>query len=323
LIVFPSGRTGSYSIPDTVVGIGESAFYVCYGLTNVTIGSGIIDIGIKAFWECDGLVDVTFGSNIATIADWAFGRCDGLRSVTVGIGVTNCDPRAFAECPGLTNILVQNGNPSYSSLNGVLLDSSQTTLVTFPGGRAGSYTIPEAIETIEHNAFYGCALSGITIGNDVTSIGREAFFDSDNLTSVVISDSVSTIGYRAFGFCDNLDNVYFTGDAPANCNPAAFSGSPNVGVYYMPGTTGWSATFAGVSAYLWNPAFSGLAAHGSNVSCVVTGTPSIPVELESTTNLLAGSWVSLRTTNLTGGSVSLSDTNEITHPTRFYRIVGP
>jgi len=37
------------TIPDSVTNIGNSAFYNCAGLTNVTIGTGVTSIGVQAF----------------------------------------------------------------------------------------------------------------------------------------------------------------------------------------------------------------------------------------------------------------------------------
>jgi hypothetical protein len=39
LVLFPSGRRGSYVIPNSVTNIGEYAFNSCLGLTNITIGA--------------------------------------------------------------------------------------------------------------------------------------------------------------------------------------------------------------------------------------------------------------------------------------------
>ena len=43
----------------------------------------------------------------------------------------------------------------------------------------------------------------------VTSIGEEAFYGCDNLTSVTIGKNVTTIGQYAFASCDNLTSAVF------------------------------------------------------------------------------------------------------------------
>ena len=43
-------------------------------------------------------------------------------------------------------------NSVYSSVDGVLFDKSQTTLIQCPGGKAGSYTIPNSVTSIGDDA---------------------------------------------------------------------------------------------------------------------------------------------------------------------------
>ena len=47
----------------------------------------------------------------------------------------------------------------------------------------------------------------ITFDGEVTSIGKEAFYNRSSLTSIVIPDSVTEIGYEAFRSCSNLTSV--------------------------------------------------------------------------------------------------------------------
>ena len=51
-------------------------------------------------------------------------------------------------CTSLTAITVDAANPAYSSVDGVLFDKSQTTLLQYPDGKAGAYTIPDSVTSI-------------------------------------------------------------------------------------------------------------------------------------------------------------------------------
>jgi hypothetical protein len=58
LIAFPNGRKGDYVVPDSVVKIGDYAFWACNLLTSVTISASVIKIGRKAFSKCYNLTTI-------------------------------------------------------------------------------------------------------------------------------------------------------------------------------------------------------------------------------------------------------------------------
>ena len=68
--------------------------------------------------------------------------------------------------------------------------------------------IENGVTSIGADAFYGCEnLTSVTIPNSVTSIGTDAFDDCTSLTSVTIPNSVISIGGGAFSWCTSLTSV--------------------------------------------------------------------------------------------------------------------
>jgi hypothetical protein len=146
----------------------------------------------------------------------------------------------------LTSINVDPQNLYYSSLNGVLFDKTQSTLVEFPSGLGGSYSIPEGVVKIGPMAFDSVGeypfvsippLTNIVIPTSVTEIGAGAFQGvSHNMFSLTIPASVTIIGDQAFQY-SGLTNLYFEGDAP-NVGQEDFYLESLTTVYYLPGATG-------------------------------------------------------------------------------------
>ncbi|MGM9616182.1 leucine-rich repeat domain-containing protein, partial [Butyricicoccus sp.] len=81
LLQYPGGKSGAYTIPDSVTAVGFNAFYYCDGLTSVTIPDSVMTIGSSAFFSCSSLTSVTIGTGVTHIANWAFDSCNSLTDV--------------------------------------------------------------------------------------------------------------------------------------------------------------------------------------------------------------------------------------------------
>ena len=102
------------------------------------------------------------GRPVTRIGDYAFSQKSAITSVTIPTSVTRIGGGAFVYCTGLTSIEVDPLNSSYVGLEGVLFNKSLTSLVQYPGGKAGSYTIPDSVTSIGGFAFAHCTgLTGV------------------------------------------------------------------------------------------------------------------------------------------------------------------
>lgn len=231
----------SVTIPTSVTSVGVEAFYLCRGLTSMTIPSSVTSIGAGAFYTCTGLTSVVIPSSVTSIPASLFYSCSGLKTVTIPSSLISIGPRAFQYCGALTSISVDGANPNFSSLDGVLFNKLQTTLLTFPAGLDGAYVVPASVTMIDLRAFHYCTkLVGVTMSSSLTSIGSLAFYSCSALVHANFTGNAPTIVPGVFDFAASGFAVYYLDSATGFPVPPATTwyGYPAVNM----GTNGTPAT---------------------------------------------------------------------------------
>ena len=229
----------SVVIESGVTRIGSMAFLYCGNITGITIPSGVISIGNNAFAWCKSLTDVTIPSGVTSIEYYAFYGCTSLTGIEIPASVTTIGTVPFMRSSSLTAINVDPANPAYQSKEGVLFSKDGTTLLEYPGGKAGAYTVPDGVTSINNEAFKYCAqLTSVTIPEGVTDICARSFDNCSALESVTIGKDVTNILAAAFAHCSSLTEITFTGSAPTIANNA-FSGVTAT-AYYPAGDETWT-----------------------------------------------------------------------------------
>lgn len=223
-----TSATGALLIPETIQGypvtsIGNYSFRFCRDLTNVNIPDSIVYIGNAAFKHCSGLTEFAIPNNVEYIGESAFLGCNELISVTIPDSVIFIGIIPFSSCNKLTAIHVGINNTHYSSIDGVLYDKAQATIIQYPTAKSGAYTLPVSVTSIGEYAFYGCSgLISVTIPDDVISIGSHAFARCSGLKNVTIPNSVTSMGVAALGYCSELTSVTL-GDGITSIEESTFA----------------------------------------------------------------------------------------------------
>ena len=199
-----------------VTTIGEYAFGWCEALTSVEMPE-VTTIGEYAFGWCEALTSVEMPA-VTTIGEYAFGGCSALAYIHLPASCTSVFSNPFIACKSLREITVDENNPDYTSVDGILYDKNVETLLACPGSKS-FIDIPSSVTTIGEDAFGECsALTSVEMPA-VTTIGVGAFDGCSALTSVDIPASVTMIGNYAFNDCDALTAVYCHWDEPLECEP--------------------------------------------------------------------------------------------------------
>ena len=229
-------KLGNTELPAGLTYIGESAFYYA-AMTSVTLPAGVTEIGERSFYNITALTEFNFSESLKTIGDFAFygcgkltrivlpdsvesigtsafNRCSSLQEVVFGKGLASIGSMCFNYCHKLERFVVDEANPNFKGVDGVLYNKNVDTLVLYPQGRPdASFTMPETVkhigpygiyepqllqavtvspilETIDEFGMAGIALTGVLkLPATITSIHFKAFQYDDGVTAFELPES--------------------------------------------------------------------------------------------------------------------------------------
>ena len=200
-----SRYTGSLTIPDSVVEIGERAFCDCGNLNGtLTLGKNLRMIGKEAFSGCAFTGSLTIPEGITEIADGTFSflyQSSGMFTgkLTLPSTLKTIGASAF----------------SYTDFSGELLIPDGVTSIGANAfkecdGFGGTLSLPDSVKTVGEWAFYLCkGFTGLKLSASLTKIEERSFAHMYGLkTEVVIPEGVTEIGESAFQ-CSHMPSVRF------------------------------------------------------------------------------------------------------------------
>lgn len=200
-----SRYTGSLTIPDSVVEIGNRAFYKCENLNGtLTLGKNLRTIGKEAFYWCAFTGSLTIPEGVTEIADGTFSslyRSNGMFTGTLTLPSTlkTIGAEAFACAEFSGELLIPDGVTSIGANAFKECD-----------GFGGTLSLPDSVKTVGEWAFYLCkGFTGLKLSASLTKIEERSFAHMYGLqTEVVIPEGVTEIGEGAFS-CSHMPSVRF------------------------------------------------------------------------------------------------------------------
>lgn len=203
-------------------------------------------VGKAMLASCEKLKRIVLPLQTTKIEADAFRNCSSLRTIEVPMLVESIE--TSAGCTALAEINVQAGNSHYSSKDGVLLSGDSKSILWFPMGKDGEYTLPSTVTTVGDYAFRNCRIETFHFADGLTSIGKYAFYNSSvkevslpstvkqiptglfqkcaNLTTVHLGKNTEMLGDYVFDGCP-ITNLYISAPTPPYCSNNTFASSGN------------------------------------------------------------------------------------------------
>ena len=211
---------GNVIIRSNTVGIANYAFYQCIGMNSVEIPGSVKRIGRAAFYDCSELYYITLPDNLEVIEDYTFYGCHSLKLKTLPLMLKSIGRSAFYKC-GTSYALDDEDTPDDTLIipagveyigDYAFYKCGQEAMLgvgeDYPARGIDIIIIGDNVKSIGKNAFYGfVTLKKVVIGSSVTDIGEKAFYKCEMLEEVIFGSSVKTIGEKAFYRCTSLGSI--------------------------------------------------------------------------------------------------------------------
>ncbi|HEX3017403.1 MAG TPA: leucine-rich repeat domain-containing protein, partial [Caproicibacter sp.] len=220
ILIGYKGTDAVVSLPSTIHAIGDQAFIGNMYLASITIPDSVVSIGDDAFYSCF-LSSISIGNNVARIGDWAFANCNRLTKVSIPDSVTDIGNSAFSGCAVLSDVtlpgrLTRIGDSAFQgcTVKSITLPNSLTYIGSsaFSGCSISSVTVPGGVHEIRDDAFSYCpSLKDVVLLNGITSLDRLSFEYDGNLSTVTIPATVTNINYYAFANCHTFTVKGYSG----------------------------------------------------------------------------------------------------------------
>ena len=217
--------------------IGNNAFSMCISLKSFSVPYGVAFLSPNAFMGCKSLTSITLPDSLVTIQSFALCGLESLESVRIPASVKTIETNAFNNCPKLmdvyydssaddwNNIKIYSGN---DGIKGAVIhfaetqtsgkcgdnatwsyDGSGTLTISGSGDMYDFYNIPSygGEQYFAPWSKFKNEITKVVISDDVTSVGKGAFYECEAIVSVKLPAELVSIGDCAFEFCKKIESI--------------------------------------------------------------------------------------------------------------------
>ena len=208
--------SGSLLLPESLILIGNNAFYGCSFSGRLDLSSNLEDIGGNAFYSCGNFVGgLVIPDKIKIIRGGTF------------------EYTHFSGTLDLNNVTTLEGN-----FNGPFAEGNFTGELIIPEGvvsipescfksnNFSSISFPSTLKVIKEFAFsYNNSITEPLVFNEgLLSIDQNAFSSCYNLPSIVLPSTIQTLAYNVFAGCPNISSIICKAVEPPTVQNNTFTG---------------------------------------------------------------------------------------------------
>lgn len=207
------GQIREVVLPEGLEVIEPWAFARCKSLHRVNFPEGLLRIEGMAFSAC-AIKEAILPDSLQEIRGFTFTDCELLRRLHIGKSLRAIGTDGpFSGCERLSEITVDEENPHFKVVDGVLFSKDGKILYCYPEGRSGTeYIVPDGVTTIWPCAFYkNERLQSVIFPDGLTEIGAGAFEFTKRLERISLPTSLRHLRSHAFAFSSKLESVEFRG----------------------------------------------------------------------------------------------------------------
>lgn len=165
-------------------------------------------IDFKAFaWSRANSIKLS--NNVKKIEKWAFDYAH-IGKIYLPKSLSFIGDEAFYDCEYLEEVHIEDLSAwckiHFSDVRSNPLTYARSLYLK--GEKVVNLVIPSNVDKIENICFHGADIETLTMSDNVTEIGKDAFSFCENLNNIQFSSNLFYIGYCAFRSCTSLEEIW-------------------------------------------------------------------------------------------------------------------
>lgn len=183
---------------------------------------------------------------VIAVGDFTIVSDEYVQFIYIGKDVQYIADSAFYYCKQLRAVFVDEENPYFTSVDGVLFTKDMKTLILHPilngqwkveqgiAETADTFVIPEGVENVGSFSFYkNTDLVHLTFPSTLKTIGVMSFFGCGNMWSIWLPEGLESIGADAFSYCGSISPVMYIPSTVKLIDDYAFFSCSGITTMYM------------------------------------------------------------------------------------------